>query len=303
MKRSILIIDDVKEQAQGLQKGLSEILSSEYDFKNVFEEEDIVETIENRYFSLAIVDLRMDGFSFNGIELINKIIATNPFAKILIVSAFKGEYLLQLKDLFLTGKIIDVLDKEDYDIWIPKISGIIEKYHKEAFKSPDEINNALLEYYSNAKNETDPYSKGEKFEHFVSLLFQSIGYNSINKRVIDKSLNEVDLIIRNEIDDPFLNKFGKYILVECKNKPKDKVDKNTFIVFSSKLKHTNGLAELGVIATTGHLTRNTYLEAIRESNDVRKIIFISNIEFQRLILSKNKLETFKEIIDEQVKDN
>lgn len=303
MKRSILIIDDIKEQAVGLKKGLKINLSSEYDIKSVYEEHDIIDSIENRYFSLAIVDLRMDGFNFDGIELINKIIEKNPFSKIIIVSAFKGEYLVQLKDFFLTGKIIDVLDKEDYEIWIPKISKIIEDYHNDAFSSSDEINNALLEYYSNAKNETDTYSKGEKFEHFVSLLFQSIGYNSINKRVIDKSLNEVDLIVRNEIKDPFLNKFGKYILIECKNKPKEKVDKNTFIVFSNKLKHTNGLAELGVIATTGYLTRNTYLEAIRESNSVKKIIFISNIEFKRLIMSINKLETFKEIIDEQVKDN
>ncbi|MBI3233550.1 MAG: restriction endonuclease [Bacteroidetes bacterium] len=75
----------------------------------------------------------------------------------------------------------------------------------------------------------------EQFEHFVSLVFQSIGFNNVNKRVIDKSLNEVDLIIRNDIEDSFLSKFGKYILVECKNKPKEKVDKNTFIVFNSKL--------------------------------------------------------------------
>lgn len=303
MKRSILIIDDIKEQAQGLDKGLRKKLSAEYDIFHAFEENEIIETIENKYFSVAIVDLRMDEYQFDGIELIKKIIETNPFAKIIIVSAFKGEYLLQLKDLFLTGKILDVLDKEDYDIWIPKITNSIEKYHKEAFDSPDEINNALLEYYSNAKNEKDAYVKGEKFEHFVSLLFQSIGFNSINKRVIDKSLNEVDLIIRNEIKDPFLNKFGKYILVECKNKPKDKVDKNTFIVFGRKLESTNGLAELGIIATTGYLTRNTYIEAVRDSKDVRKIIFISNPEFNRLILSENKLEMFKNIIDEQVKDN
>lgn len=303
MKRSILIIDDIKEQAIGLEKGLRKDLPSHYELFSVYEEDTIIDTIENRYFSLAIVDLRMDEFNFNGIQIINKIIEFNPFAKILIVSAFKGEYLIQLKDLLVTGKIIDILDKEDYDIWIPKISSIIEKFHKDAFEYPDEINSALLEYYSNAKNEYDTYVKGEKFEHFVSLLFQSIGFRSISKRVIDKSLNEVDLIIRNEINDPFLSKFGKYILVECKNKPKDKVNKNDFIVFSSKLKHTNGLAELGIIATTGHLTKNTYIEAVRESGDVRKVIFISNNEFQRLILTDNKLEEFKNIIDEQVKDN
>ena len=39
MKRSILIIDDVKEQAQGLEKGLGKKLSSEYNLKSVFEEQ------------------------------------------------------------------------------------------------------------------------------------------------------------------------------------------------------------------------------------------------------------------------
>ncbi|MEZ4859321.1 MAG: response regulator [Flavobacteriaceae bacterium] len=303
MKRSVLIIDDIKEQAEGLEKGLRSLVSKEYDFSHAYDEKSVLETIENRYFSLAIVDLRMDNFSIDGIEIIKKIFQTNPFAKIIIVSAFKGEYLLQLKEILLTGKILDILDKEDYDIWIPKIAKKIEDYHESIFESPDEINNALLEFYSNAKNERDPFIKGEKFEHFVSLLFQSIGFNSINKRVIDKSLNEVDLIVRNEIKDPFLNKFGKYILIECKNKPTDKVDKNTFIVFGRKLETTNGLAELGIIATTGYLTKNTYIEALRDSKDVRKIIFISNNEFNRLILADNKLETFKDIIDEQVKDN
>jgi hypothetical protein len=30
-----------------------------------------------------------------------------------------------MKHLLLSGRVIDVLDKEDYDIWIPKIAGLI----------------------------------------------------------------------------------------------------------------------------------------------------------------------------------
>ncbi|HQD45822.1 MAG TPA: response regulator [Kaistella sp.] len=302
MKRSVLIIDDEKIQAEGLTKGLSKNVSNT-SFYYASEEEKIIDAIENLYFSIAIVDLRMDKFSFDGIDLIKKIFEINPFAKVIIISAFTGEYFSPIKDLFLTGKVIDVFEKIEVSKFLPLLEQSINNYHNVLFDDPSEINNALLEFYSQAKNETDNYKKGEKFEHFVSLLFQSIGFNSVNKRVIDKSLNEVDLIIRNEIDDSFLNKFGKYILVECKNKPEDKVDKNTFIVFSSKLKHTNGLAELGIIATTGFITRNTYLEAIRDSGEVKKIIFLSNPEFERLIMSHNKLEMFKIIIDEQVKDN
>lgn len=301
MKRSVLIIDYEQDQAEGLKKSLSSsVVNTSFEYAS---EEEILSAIENKYFSIAIVDLRMDKYSFDGIELIKKIIEVNPFAKIIVISAFSGEYQIQIKDLFKTNKILDIVEKKDFSQFVEELKNIIENYHIELFDNPSEVNNALLEYYSQAKNETDAFRKGEKFEHFVSLLFQSIGYSNISKRVKDKSLNEVDLIIRNEIDDTFLSKFGKYILVECKNKPKENIDKNTFIVFNSKLLHTNHLSELGILATTGYVARNTYIEAVRTSHDTRKIIFLSNIEFENLILSKNKLETFKEIIDSQVKDN
>jgi CheY-like chemotaxis protein len=302
MRKNILIIDDVKEQAEGLTKGLSKVLP-DYSFECRYTEGEILEAIENRFFSLAIVDIRMDDFSFDGIDVVNKIFEVNPFAKVIIVSAFKDEYLIKLKDLLLTGKVLDIQDKESLDIWLPKLKDKIEEYYNKLNDDPSEINNALLQFYSEAKNEPDTYKKGEKFEHFISLMFQSIGFKQVLKRVKDKSLNEVDLIIRNDIDDNFISKFGKYILVECKNKPKNGVDKNDFIVFSSKLKNTNGLADLGIIATTGYITRNTYLEAIRESGDIRKILFLSNPEIEKLIKTNDKLSQFKILIDSQVKDN
>lgn len=302
MRRSILIIDDVKEQAEGLSKGLSSLLP-DCAFEYRHKEEDILDAIENRFFSLAIVDVRMDDYSYDGIDVVNKIFEMNPFSKVIIVSAFKDEYLYKIKDLLLTGKVVDILDKDEFDVWLPKLSKVIEGYYQDQEKDPSEINNALLQYYSEAKNETNTYTKGEKFEHFISLMFQSIGFNQVLKRVKDKSLNEVDLIIRNDIEDSFLGKFGKYILVECKNKPTEKVNKNDFIVFSSKLKNTNGLAELGIIATTGYITKNTYIEAVRESSEVRKILFLSNPEIERLIKSHDKLSEFKFLIDSQVKDN
>ena len=302
MKRSVLIIEDERPQAEGLAKTLSKKLP-DTEFHYACNEADIHSAIENRYFSVAIVDLRMDGYTTDGVAFIKKIIAYNPFAKIIIVSAFTAEYFLHIKDLLTTGRIIDVVDKKEFDLFTEELASLIRAYHTEVIEDLSQINSALLEFYSNAKNEIDTHKKGELFEHFVSLLFQSIGFNSINKRVKDKSLNEVDLIIRNEIDGSFINKFGKYILVECKNRPNEKIDKNTFIVFNEKLSATNGLAELGVLATTGHIAHNTYIEAVRTSHQQRKIIFLSNVEMQQLIVSSHKLDTFKSIIDEQVKDN
>lgn len=302
MRKNVIVIDDVKEQAEGLAKGLSHILP-DYSFEYYYQEEQILDAIENRFFSLAIIDIRMDDFTIDGIALAQKIFEVNPFANIIIVSAFKDEYFLKLKDLMLTGKVVDVQDKESLETWLPKLKKSIEDYYTKIDSDPLEINNALLQYYSEAKNETNAYRKGERFEHFISLIFQSIGFNQVMKRTKDKSLNEVDLIIRNDIEDNFISKFGKYLLIECKNKPDGKVNKNDFIIFQTKLKNTNGLAELGIIATTGYITYNTYLEAIRESGESRKIIFLSNPEIEKLIRADNKLTTFKNIIDTQVKDN
>lgn len=302
MEKNIIILDDDKAQADGLAKMLGRELPN-YLLESYSTEEDILHAIEERFYTLAIVDIRMDKYNINGIDVVNKIFEVNPFAKVLIISAFKDEYFVKLKQILLTGKVIDVLDKKPLSEWIPEISNVLISYYEKVDKDPSEVNNALLQYYADAKNETDTYKKGERFEHFVSLIFQSFGYKDINKRVKDKSLNEVDLIIRNEIHDAFLDKFGKYILIECKNKPKTKVSKNDFIIFSNKLKNTNGLAELGVVATSGYIAWTTYIEAIRESSETRKIIFLSNPEFERLIKSNDKKEEFKRIIDEQVKDN
>ena len=111
----------------------------------------------------------------------------------------------------LTGKVVDIVDKGVFSTWPAKLKLIIEGYYNTLEQNPSEVNNALLQYYAEAKNEPDSFKKGLRFEHFISLLFQSFGYNEVSKRAKDKSLNEVDLIIRNEIDDPFLNKFSKYI--------------------------------------------------------------------------------------------
>jgi CheY-like chemotaxis protein len=302
MRKNIIIIDDVKDQAEGLDKGLSKLMPN-YSFENYHSEQEILDAIENRFFSLAIIDIRMDGFAFDGIDLAKKIFEVNPFSHVIIVSAFKDEYFPRLKDLLMSGKVVDIQDKESFETWLPKLKDTIETYYKNIEKDPSEINNALLQFYSEAKNEIDTYRKGEKFEHFMSLMFQSIGFNQVLKRVKDQSLNEVDLIIRNDIEDSFISKFGKYILVECKNMPVTKVNKNDFIVFQNKLKNTNGLAELGIIATTGFITRNTYIEAIRESAESRKILFLSKPEIEKLIKADNKLSTFKNLIDNQVKDN
>lgn len=300
--RKILVIDDEKPQAIALAKTIESVIPMS-NVLNASAKEEIINSVENKFYNLAVIDIRMDAYDFNGISLARRILEINPYAKILFVSKFIPEYLDELTPLLQNGNVLGFSDKKiDYDEWGEELKNVILPYYEQLDRNPQSISTALINMYSELKDEENTYLKGSRFEDFISLLFQSIGFSEIVKRTRDKSLNEVDLIVRNEIDDPFLTKFGKYILIECKNHL-DTIDKNDFILFKSKLTATNGLAELGFFITTSSFKRTAYLEALRSSEGHHKIVFIDNSLLMRLMKSENPREELKRIIDYQVKDN
>lgn len=302
MKKSIVVIDDEEMQANSLAKVLGRKLPNAL-IRSVSKENEIMPFIENQFYNIAIVDLRMDEYNFNGISIIKKIIEINPFAKIIIVSAFTAEYVKTFQEFFSTGRILAVIEKKEFDEFVNEILQSIDSFQDYLGSESTQISKSLLNKYTEIKLEDNTFNKGVMFEDFVVLLMGTMGFLNITKRVIDKSRNEVDLVIRNEIKDPFFNKFSPYILIECKNKPETNVGKNDFIQFNTKLQNTKGMSSLGFLITSGQIAKTTYIEAVRSSNKSEKIIFISNIEIIKLISSENKIEELKHIIDSQVKDN
>ena len=304
MKTNIIILEDEQVQARSIAKSIQR-QEPNFDVEYAWEDEDMHHKVENIYYHIAIVDMQMDKFKeTDGPVLIRKILKVNPLAKIIIVSGYLGAYDKQTTEFLKTGRILAMLDKgmEDRE-YNAEILRIIKDEMTEQAQTSDFRINTLIATFYDAKNEPDNYQKGIKFENFVATLFGQIGFKNIQKRVIDKSQNEVDLIIRNEIEDLFFQKFKPYILVECKNE-KEKVDKNAFIQFYTKLENTNSLSNLGFLLTSSAGMKETvYKEAMRTSKGASKVIFITQIEIMRLIQSTNMLATLKNIIDEQVKDN
>lgn len=300
MTKKILVIDDERTQANALATMIKKAFS-DVELIIASSEEEIENAISEKFFNLAILDIRLDKYQKNGIDLAKQIIEENPFAKIIFVSRFLTEYSAMLNPLMASERVLAFSEKKEYDAWMEELKPIISSYYEESSYN-NGVNAALTEAYAAAKNEEDTYKKGKMFEDFVTILFRSIGYNTIYKRVKDLPLNEVDLIVRNEIDDAFLSKFDKYILVECKNKPKTPVNKNDFIVFKNKLDTTYGMASLGFIFTTSYISWNTYEEALRESKGASKVVFVDNKLMRKLLTSSDIREELKKIIDSQVKD-
>jgi CheY-like chemotaxis protein len=301
MNHSILILDDEQQQAEGLLRFIKNEKPT-FTVNAAYQEADMLAKIENLYFSIALVDLQMNDYTFDGIDLIEKIIEYNPFAKIIVVTGYFSIFESRLNNFFKTGKIVAVIEKTSNDIFKPEILSKINQIVVEAENNHLLHQKTLEMLYADAKNETNAYLKGSKFEYFITMLFAQMGFIHISKRLKDRSLNEVDLVVRNEINDLFFQKFKAYILIECKN-TETKVDKNNFKLFYEKIKETNGLSNLGFLITSNSFTWNTYFDAIRTSKENCKVVFITQKEIYRLIYSINILETLKSIIDEQVKDN
>lgn len=297
MNKSILIIDDQETQARELCKALQKKMD-DCVFSYAFEENDIITKVITQFYSIAILDLRMDKYDIDGFAVMDQIMTTNPYAKIIVISAYLGEYMPKLSEYMSKGILLAWSEKKNFDEWIPELTNIISDYYS---KGVNPVAVQILEdMYASAKNEPDTYKKGKMFEEFVIGLFRQMGFVHIETRVRDKATNEIDIIVRNDIADPFFSKFGRYIFAECKNKPEDGFNKNDFIVFHKKVSSSNGDSNLGVVFTTGHIKRSVYLEALKESGNNVKILYLSSGEIARLIHTPNMLDEFKEIIDSQV---
>lgn len=297
MNKSIIIIDDQKEQAQELCAALQNTLV-DCTLSYAFEENDIMTKVITQYYSIAIVDLRMKGYAFDGFSVMDQIMAANPYAKIIIISAYMNEYFPRISDYISKGAVLALSEKKDFSLWIHELSTLINDYFN---KDLNPIAVQILEnIFAKAKNEPDSTKKGRMFEEFVVGLFRQMGFVHIETRVRDKASNEVDLIVRNDLADPFFSKFGRYIFVECKNKPEWGFSKNDFILFNKKVSSSNGDSNLGVVFTTGPIKHTVYLEALRESEKGVKILYLGSAEIAKLIHTPNMLDEFKEIIDRQV---
>ena len=297
MNKSILIIDDQECQAKALCDALQEAMG-DCSICYASEEKDMMAKIITRYYSVAIVDLRMEGYRIDGFTIMDQIMTANPYTKIIIVSAYMSEYITRISEYISKGAVLAISEKKDLKTWVPELTKTIKDYfNKDLNAFAVQI---LEDLYANAKNEPDTAKKGRLFEEFVVGLFRQMGFIHIETRVRDKATNEIDLIVRNDLHDAFFSKFGRYLFVECKNRPELGFSKNDFIVFNKKVSSSNGDSNFGVVFTTAHIKRSVYLEALRESEKGIKILYLGNGEIMKLIHTPNMLDEFKEIIDQQV---
>ena len=152
MQHSVLIIDDEKIIPKYLKKEIEKRISN----INVFtasDEDDIIYKVENLYYNIAVVDLKMDDFEFDGIDIIEKILNVNPFANIIVMTGYLPEFRDAVNILKKSGRIIDIIDKLNMKIFTKQIIDASNKIIDEFENNPNINIKALESLFADAVNQ------------------------------------------------------------------------------------------------------------------------------------------------------
>jgi len=128
-----------------------------------------------------------------------------------------------------------------------KANDFFEAPSGRSFQLSSELKNLYQEAIADIDN------KGKKFEDFCKAFFESIEGFECELNI--KGPNEIDIMIANKSEDPFLSKLGPCIYVECKNR-KAKVNINDVVKVKENAKTYYGPnCKLAILITTSELTR------------------------------------------------
>ncbi|WP_329552925.1 restriction endonuclease [Streptomyces sp. NBC_00696] len=132
--------------------------------------------------------------------------------------------------------------------------------------------------------------RGDALESLVEALLRAEG-NGLT--VVEKNFRtteeEIDILVSNNLADPFWVAQGSpFMLIECKNW-KDKVGVPELRVFESKLQDRNALCRIGIFVSLSGF-KKTFLERLKHFQATGGIIFaIDGADLEQVVTSRQRL--------------
>jgi hypothetical protein len=194
------------------------------------------------------------------------------------------EYFIKMKHMDKKF-VLDIIEKKNNLPEEVKVN-LIEKLKKEVTqkltKSQKGEESILIEKWKEVLKEKDKNRKGTLLEELLKSIMGSIfGTDKVTTRRKTQT-EEIDIVIRNEIDDEFWKKEGPLIIGECKNWS-TKVGKNEVVLFRSKIENRFRRCKLGFLISINGFKKTAILEKLRDSKGIYLIVFIGRTELEKLI--------------------
>lgn len=290
----ILIVDDDPDFAASYKEFLTaegyavDLASSEQEARRRFEEPG---------WGLIIIDqkLRGPGGPDEGLDLAVVAMRRAPEAKVIIATAYAEP--ASIARAFDLG-VYDYLQKDQFfeALLRAKVRNAMEVWRERALAalSTERREQELLRAWQAAQTASDPHARGELLETVMLLVFRMIpGFEhaQIRKR---NDIEEIDVIVQNCSTDPFWQKEGSYVLVECKNWSSS-VGVPELKLFRQKIEDRFGRSALGFFIAMGGYTETTAIEEWTRRAGKSLVVLLTREDLDALVATRDRSTKLKEL--------
>lgn len=209
----------------------------------------------NETFDLVLVDEKYRGGPMQGADLAREIMDRTPEARVIIITAYADQE--SVRSGFEAG-IYDYLEKSTvFETMLQiKVQNALETTRATHLTAttPSRLEKELRDFWIDARTASTTAKRGRALEETLARLFRTIpGFTSVKTRLSNQS-EELDVLVRNESNDPFWVRRGNYLYIECKNWKKKAVGRPEIDVFAAKLRRRAAVSPTGVVVAMSGLS-------------------------------------------------
>lgn len=255
-----------------------------------------LEMLDQRRFGLILLDQKLHGprGPDAGIDLIAEIQKRAPDAKVIIVTGYAEPRAVERA--FEAG-VYDYLEKNEiFDtLLLAKVRNAFDLVRSQHLSGldVDDREAELRARWEQAQAETDANRKGKLLEDLMVLLFHSVpGWRA--QAHVANDIEEIDIVIRNESEDPLWSQQGAYLIAECKHWSKP-VGVDQLRSFLWKLHNRYGQCCVGFFISTNRFTGPFHDTLRSERSGNVLVVPIDGDTLTRLIESPERSEMLKDL--------
>ena len=245
--------------------------------------------------AVVLLDQRLRGptDSKSGLDLLDKVRIHAPFAKVIVVTGFADPISVQrafergawdyLQKDSVIGSMLRVKVRNAMELWCERALGALTQEKREA---------EIVATWKSAQTETNSQAKGKLLETLMLLVFRSVPGFEQTAVNAQNDLEEIDLVVQNSSADPFWQKEGTYLLVECKNWS-TVVGVNELKLFRLKIEDRYGRASMGFFVAPGGYASTVKVEEWTRRSKESLVVLLDKNDVDSLVASSDRNATLK----------
>jgi len=300
LKGNVLIVEDEKV----IQEDIKSRIIKKFPEVQVFPTDSAgsaKEIMENTLINVVITDMLMETIDA-GYELLKFVKDKKPLTQVIVFTIDRTiQNVINCMSIGCFGYIL----KEDPDVFNKLIETTGEALELSNYPVEREslIERLILCYWNEMQKTKKVDKRGTSLENLCSLIFRTIpGWEQIETR-FKTDTEEIDIVILNESEDQFWQKFGTLILIECKNWSKaKKPGRKEYDEFYSKItRRGEEDCRFGFFVSINGVSK-PFKEALKMNAKERiKIIILDRKDLWQLICSNNRSKYLKNLFLKQMK--